>query len=155
MSTFFHHSTLTSRKPHFVFQPFAKWRIEPIGLLPKARGQLKYAVVIIDYYTKLVESEMLAKISEQNMTNFICQFIIPHELVSNNGTRSNNAHLHEVYNDLGIKHIFSSPARLKSIGQVEAINKTINQTLKKKLDKSKGGWVDERPMVLWSYRTSH
>ncbi|KAL5577189.1 hypothetical protein UlMin_018888 [Ulmus minor] len=42
----------------------------------------------------------------------------------------------------------------KSNGQVEAVNKTIKQALKKKLEKSKGAWVDELPLVLWSYRTS-
>ncbi|KAL5582231.1 hypothetical protein UlMin_014673 [Ulmus minor] len=55
---------------------------------------------------------------------------------------------------LGIKKVFSSPAHPKSNGQVEAVNKTIKQTLKKKLEKSKGAWVDELPLVLWSYRTS-
>ncbi|KAL5568915.1 hypothetical protein UlMin_025490 [Ulmus minor] len=83
--------------------PFAKWGIDLIGPLPTARGQLKYAVVAIDYYTKW---------------------------------------------------IFSSPAHPKSNGQVEAVNKTIKYTLKKKLEKSKGAWVDELPLVLWSYRTS-
>ncbi|KAL5571885.1 hypothetical protein UlMin_021482 [Ulmus minor] len=55
---------------------------------------------------------------------------------------------------LEIKKVFSSPAHPKSNGQVEAVNKTIKQTLKKKLEKSKGAWVDELPLVLWSYRTS-
>ncbi|KAL5548397.1 hypothetical protein UlMin_003628 [Ulmus minor] len=55
---------------------------------------------------------------------------------------------------LGIKKVFSSPAHPKSNGQVEAVNKTIKQTLKKKLEKSKGAWVDELPLVLWAYRTS-
>ena len=46
------------------------------------------------------------------------------------------------------------PAYQKSNSQVKAVNKTIKQTLKKKLEKSKGAWVDELPLVLWSYRTS-
>ncbi|KAL5537944.1 hypothetical protein UlMin_045731 [Ulmus minor] len=93
--------------------PFAKWGIDLIGSLPTARGQLKYAVVAIDYYTKWVEAEALAKITEQNVTAFIWKNIV-----------------------------------------FEAVNKTIKQTLKKKLEKSKGAWVDELSLVLWSYRTS-
>ena len=34
------------------------------------------------------------------------------------------------------------------------LNNTIKYTLKKKLEKSKGSWVDKLPLVLWSYRTS-
>ncbi|KAL5571463.1 hypothetical protein UlMin_021060 [Ulmus minor] len=139
--------------------PFAKWGIDLIGPLPTARGQLKYAVVAIDYYTKWVEAEALAKITEQNVTNFIwkhiiCRFGIPRELVSDHGTQFENERLRATCRNLGITKIFSSPAHPKSNGQVEAVNKTIKYTLKKKLEKSKGAWVDELPLVLWSYRTS-
>ncbi|KAL5564753.1 hypothetical protein UlMin_027917 [Ulmus minor] len=139
--------------------PFAKWGIYLIGPLPTARGQLKYAVVVIDYYTKWVKAEALAKITEQNVTNFIWKHIIyrfgiPRELVSDHGTQFENEKLRSICRNLGITKIFSSPAHPKSNGQVEAVNKTIKYTLKKKLEKSKGAWVDELPLVLWSYRTS-
>ncbi|KAL5555089.1 hypothetical protein UlMin_037325 [Ulmus minor] len=139
--------------------PFAKWGIDLIGPLPTARGQLKYVVVAIDYYTKWVEAEALAKITEQNVTSFIwknivCHFGVPRELVSDHGTQFENEKLQSICDRLGIIKVFSSPAHPKSNGQVEAVNKTIKQTLKKKLEKSKGAWVDELPLVLWAYRTS-
>ncbi|KAL5539705.1 hypothetical protein UlMin_045788 [Ulmus minor] len=133
--------------------PFAKWGIDLIGPLPTAREQLKYAVVAIDYYTKWVEAEPLAKITEQNVTNFIwkhiiCRFGIPRELVSDHGTQFENEKLRSICRNLGITKIFSSTAHPKSNGQVEAVNKTIKYTLKKKLEKSKSAWVDELPIVL-------
>ncbi|KAL5550934.1 hypothetical protein UlMin_001110 [Ulmus minor] len=135
------------------------WGIDLIGPLPTARGQLKYAVVAIDYYTKWVEAEALAKITEQNVTafiwkNIVCRFGVPRELVSDHGTQFENEKLQSICDRLGIIKVFSSPAHPKSNGQVEAVNKTIKQTLKKKLEKSKGAWVDELPLVLWAYRTS-
>ena len=51
--------------------PFSKWEIDLISPLPTARGQLKYVVVVIDYYTKWVKTEPLAKIIEHTVTNFI------------------------------------------------------------------------------------
>ncbi|KAL5559099.1 hypothetical protein UlMin_035310 [Ulmus minor] len=101
----------------------------------------------------------LAKIMEQNVTafiwkNIVCHFGVPRELVSDHGTQFENEKLQSICDQLGIKKIFSSPAHPKSNGQVEAVNKTIKQTLKKKLEKSKGAWVDELPLVLWSYRKS-
>ncbi|KAL5547923.1 hypothetical protein UlMin_003154 [Ulmus minor] len=65
-----------------------------------------------------------------------------------------NEKIRSICRNLGITKVFSSPAHPKSNGQVEAVNKTIKYTLKKKLEKSKGAWVDELPLVLWSYRTS-
>lgn len=44
-------------------------------------------------------------------------------------------------------------ARSQTNRQVEAINKTIKHTLKAKLDKTKGDWIDKLPEVLWAYRT--
>ena len=116
-------------------------------------------LVAIDYYTKWVEAEALAKITEQNVTafiwkNIVCRFGVPREVVSDHGTQFENEKLQSICDRLGIIKIFSSPAHPKSNGQVEAINKTIKQTLKKKLEKSKGAWVDELPLVLWAYRTS-
>ena len=40
-------------------------------------------------------------------------------------------------------------------GQVEAVNKIIKSTIKKQLEKAKGGWVDKLPLALWAYRTTH
>jgi hypothetical protein len=38
--------------------------------------------------------------------------------------------------------------------QVEAINKTLMKTLKKKLEDKKGAWIELLPDVLWSYKTT-
>ncbi|KAL5546721.1 hypothetical protein UlMin_006408 [Ulmus minor] len=84
----------------------------------------------------------------------LCRFGVPCELVSDHGTKFENEKLQSICDRLGIIKIFSSPAHPKSNGQVEAVNKTIKQTLKKKLEKSKGAWVDELPLVLWAYRIS-
>ena len=32
--------------------PFAVWGIDLIGWLPKGRGSVQYAVVVVDYFTK-------------------------------------------------------------------------------------------------------
>ncbi|KAL5579879.1 hypothetical protein UlMin_012321 [Ulmus minor] len=60
----------------------------------------------------------------------------------------------EFCDNFGILKTFSTLAHPQSNGQVEMVNKMIKQTLKKKISKLKGGWVDELPLVLWLYRTS-
>ncbi|XP_019190616.1 PREDICTED: uncharacterized protein LOC109185074 [Ipomoea nil] len=51
--------------------PFAKWGIDLVGPLPVAPGSLKFCVVAIDYFTKWIEAEPLATITEYQCRRFL------------------------------------------------------------------------------------
>uniref|UniRef100_A0A2N9E2N4 RNase H type-1 domain-containing protein n=1 Tax=Fagus sylvatica TaxID=28930 RepID=A0A2N9E2N4_FAGSY len=62
--------------------PFAQWGLDIMGPFPVGMKQEKFLVVAIDYFTKWVEAEPLATISEKNVKSFvwkavICRFGIP------------------------------------------------------------------------------
>ncbi|XP_022895251.1 uncharacterized protein LOC111409432 [Olea europaea var. sylvestris] len=65
-----------------------------------------------------------------------------------------NKRMRDLCDELGIKKDFSTPHHPQANGQVEAVNKIIKHTLKRKLDASKGAWVDKLPHVLWAIRTT-
>ena len=57
--------------------------------------QLKFLIIGIDYFTKWVEAEALATITEKDVRSFIwryiiCKYGIPRVLVSENGKQFNN-----------------------------------------------------------------
>ncbi|KAL5551203.1 hypothetical protein UlMin_001379 [Ulmus minor] len=114
---------------------------------------LAHRILRQGYYWPTIQTDSLDFVRKCDKCQ-LCRFGVPRELVSDHGTQFENEKLQSICDRLGIKKVFSSPAHPKSNGQVEAVNKTIKQTLKKKLEKSKGAWVDELPLVLWSYRTS-
>ena len=75
--------------------PFAQWGLDIVGLFPTAVRQLKFLAVGIDNFTKWVETEALATITEKNVQSFVwrcivCRFGIPKVLVLNNGKQFNN-----------------------------------------------------------------
>ena len=75
--------------------PFAQWRLDIIGPFPIAIRQLKFLVVDIDYFTKWVEVETLATITEKNMRSFawrniVCRYGIHRVLVSDNKKQFDN-----------------------------------------------------------------
>jgi len=47
----------------FLSWPFCKWVVDIVGHFPLAPGQLKFLIVAIDYYTKWIEAEAVAKIT--------------------------------------------------------------------------------------------
>ena len=51
--------------------PFAQWGLNIMGPFPMAIKQLKFLVVGIDYFTKWVEAEALAIITEKNIRSFV------------------------------------------------------------------------------------
>ena len=49
-----------------VLWPFAQWGLDIMGPFPIAMRQLKFLMVNINYFTKWVEAEALATITEKN-----------------------------------------------------------------------------------------
>ena len=51
--------------------PFAQWGIGLVGPLPIAKGQVRFAVITVDYFTKWAEAEPLATITEKKIEIFV------------------------------------------------------------------------------------
>ena len=73
-----------------------------MGPFLTAVQQLNFLVVDIDYFTKWVEVEALATITEKNIRSFvwrciICRFGIPRVLVLDNGKRFDNDSFWDFY----------------------------------------------------------
>ena len=128
-----------------------------MGPLPIGKGQSKFIVIAVDYFTKWAEAKPLATITEQKVRNFvwraiICRFGIPIALVSDNGKQFNNPKFMDFSVKLGIRNYYSSLAHPQSNGQAEVTIRTLKAALKTKLDGLKGKWVEYLLEVLWPYR---
>ncbi|KAL0313456.1 UNVERIFIED_CONTAM: Gag-Pol polyprotein [Sesamum radiatum] len=86
------HSPATPMEPVRIACRFDQWGIDIVGPFPPAIAQKKFIIVAVEYFTKWVEAEAVAKISEMEVINFIwknivCRFGIPRVLISDNGTQ--------------------------------------------------------------------
>ena len=93
--------------------PFAQWGIDIVGLLPQGKGQVKFLLVSIDYFTKWVEAKVLSTITEAKIQNFIwkniiCRFGIPRTIILDNEQQFDSQGFRDFYSGLGIKNQFSS-----------------------------------------------
>ena len=94
--------------------PFAQWGIDIVGSLPQDKGQVKFLLVAIDYFTKWVEAEVLAIITEARIRSFvwkniICRFGISRTIITDNGRQFDRQGFRDFCLGLGIKNQFSSP----------------------------------------------
>ncbi|GAV72418.1 rve domain-containing protein [Cephalotus follicularis] len=124
-----------------------------------ATGQRKFLIVAVDYFTKWVEAEPLATITEKNTESFvwkaiICRFGVPRIIVLDNGKQFDCQAFRDFCQEWRIEHRLASVAYPQRNGQAEVINREIISGLKKRLEDSKGRWTEELPSVLWVYRTT-
>ena len=137
--------------------PFAVWGIDLIRPMPTARSAFKYAVVVVNFFTKWAKAKPLAIISSKKVQEFIwkfiiCHFGVPHEIVLDNRTQFDSNEFRDFCDDLGIKKSFSSVDHPQTNGQIEAVNKIIKFNLKMKPEECKGLWAEELLKVLWAYK---
>ena len=106
---------------------FAQWGLDILGPFSMRTRQMKFLMIGIDYFTKWVEVEPLAKISEQNVKSFvqkniIFRFRIPRVLVLDNRRQFDNIPFREFREQLGIKNHYPSPSHPQFNGQAEIAN---------------------------------
>ncbi|VFQ66965.1 unnamed protein product [Cuscuta campestris] len=118
--------------------PFAKFGMDIIGAFPQAQGRKKYVMVAIDYFTKWVEAEAYATITTKQCQRFVWKNIIirfgsPRNIVTDNGPQFRNPGFTKYLEDFGITHNKASVAYPQGNGQVENVNRTIVDVIKKRL----------------------
>jgi len=128
-----------------------------LGPFSPGKGQVKFLIVVIDYFTKWIEAKPLATITAQQVQQFvwkdiICWYGVPHTIITDNGRQFIDKELAKFYTGLDIKHVTSSVEHPQTNGQAEAANKVILVELHKRLDNTKGRWPEELVEVLWAYR---
>lgn len=75
-------------------------------------------------------------------------------MITDNGKQFEARDFQELCLELNIDHQFTSVGHPQTNGLAEVTNRIILQGLKKRLDASKGRWIEELPNVLWSFRTT-
>ncbi|XP_026411168.1 uncharacterized protein LOC113306446 [Papaver somniferum] len=113
-----------------------------------------YLIVATDYFTKWAEVKAVQHIRDKDgftfiFENIICRFGIPAQLVSDNGKQFEGENIEMLLNAFKIKSGKSTPLYPQSNGQAEATNKTIADTLKKKLEGHNKRWCKQVHNAAW------
>ncbi|XP_057530029.1 uncharacterized protein LOC130808593 [Amaranthus tricolor] len=119
--------------------PFDKWGMDLLGPFPPAKGQRKFIIVAIDYFTKYVEAEALSSITDKQVCQFlwrniITRYGIPRVIITDNGRQFVSKNTIQYCDKFHIQIRFSSVSRPQTNGQVESANKEILNGIKKKIE---------------------
>ncbi|MCO5563658.1 hypothetical protein L7F22_017305 [Adiantum nelumboides] len=140
--------------------PFEKWGIDAMGPLPRTANGKLYILVAIDYMTRWVEAQSVAKVNEKTVSKFVythicCRFGTPLEIVSDNGPGFRRGLLTEVCEELKISHRHSTPYYPQSNGLVEKANGIIVGIIRKMVESKPKRWDNFLDGAIWAYRTTY
>jgi len=110
-------------------------------------------VVAIEYSTKWIEAEPVAKVTAKNVLRFfkgniLARFGVPTLVISDNGTQFTDQKFQDYLRNIGIKQSFTSVEHPQANGLAEAANRVILRGIRRRLDKAKTNWAEELHTVL-------
>jgi hypothetical protein len=93
--------------------PLQRWGLDLLGPLPPTQGNLKYVVVVVEYFSKWIEAKPLATITLATVQKFfwlsiICRFEVPKSITIHNGTQFDAETFKTFCSQIGTKIHFAS-----------------------------------------------
>jgi ribonuclease HI len=140
--------------------PLQRWGLDLLGPLPPAQGNLKYVVVVVEYFSKWIEAKPLATITSVTVQKFfwqniVCRFGVPRSITVDNGTQFDVEAFRVFCDRIGTKIHFASVRHPESNGLVERANGIIMMGIMKLIfNLPRGKWLDELIKVVWSHNTT-
>jgi len=144
---------------YLVGAPFERVALDIAGPFPESNCGNKYVLVVMDYFSKWPEvyaipNQEAKTIADVFINNWICRFGVPMELHSDQGRNFESMIFKEVCEKLGIKKTRTTPLHPQSDGMVERFNRTLEEHLKKVVDKNQKDWDEHIALFLMAYRSS-
>jgi transposase InsO family protein len=136
-----------------------RWGLDLLGPLPPAQGSLKYVVVAVEYFSKLIEAKPLATITSATVQKFlwqntVCRFGVPKAIIVDNRTQFDAETFKAFCDQNDTKIHFASVRHSESNGLVERANGIIITGIMKSIfNQPKGKWPDELIKVVWNHNT--
>jgi ribonuclease HI len=140
--------------------PLQRWGLDLLGPLPPAQGNLRYVVVVVEYFSKWIEAKPLAIITSATVQKFfwqniVCRFGVLKAITVDNGTQFDAETFKDLCDQIGTKIYFASVRHPESNGLVEMANGIIMTGIMKLIfNQPRGKWPDELVNVVWSHNTS-
>jgi hypothetical protein len=140
--------------------PLQRWGLDLLRPLPPAQGNIRYVVVVVEYFPKWIKSKPLDTITSATIQMFfwqsvICRFGVPKAITMDNGAQFDSEAFKAFCNQIGMKIHFASVRHPESNGLVERANGIILTGIMKSIfNLKKGKWPDELIKVVWNHNTT-
>jgi putative transposase len=156
---------ISRHKPHGHLHPieppseiFHMVELDFWGPVQESNNGNKYVLVLSDYLSKFVAAKGLPACTAQLAAEFVVEtaltFVVPSQLLTDNGTHFKNELFQCLSKILRFKHILSTPYHPQTNGQTERWNATMRSKLAILCQNNEVNWDYFLPGVVHAYNTS-
>lgn len=108
-------------------RPWQKLAIDIVGPIEKAPQECRYAITLVDYFSKWPEVKFSREVTTRSVTNFLLQVFsregYPDEVVADNGSQFSSREVARFFKEREIRLTHSSVYYPQANGQVERFNR--------------------------------
>ena len=126
-------------------EPFSRWGIDFIGILPRTSDGNRFIITAVDYCTKWPLAKAVTNATAEVVTKFIeeeiiAAFGIPDEIISDRGTAFNSSLVEQYLENARVKHIMTSAFHPRTNGVTERFNGVLGNMIKKHINIRRDDW---------------
>jgi len=128
------------------------------GPLPRSSLQNKYALVVVDHFTKWVEifplrTQEATEVAKRLM-KVVCRFGIPDQILTDQGTNFQAELLEEIWNLLDVHKTRTTPYHPQCDGQSERFMRTIKEMITSYVSENQRDWDAKLEILTFAYNTA-
>jgi hypothetical protein len=124
--------------------PFELITADSTGPLPPTANRNRYILVVVDHFTKFVQAYALrdqtAPTFAECLVNYFFTFGLPTSILTDQGPSFQSNLLREIYIQLDINQLRTTPYHPETDGQTERMNQTIKQMIRTTVEDHQEDW---------------
>ena len=146
-------------KPIICLTPFEIVAIDILGPFPLSSNKKKYIIIMIDLYSRYLETEAVYDIKGKTVAKFFVERAVlrhgsPKRILSDNAQNFNAEFLNEVFNMLSTKHIRTTSYRPQCNGGAERVCRTITDMIACYVSTNQRDWSYFLKFLAFAYNSA-
>ena len=143
--------------------PEGVWQLLTIDfhgpISPTTKNGNKYIISLTDVLSKFVITKATRDCTATTAARFIIDEVIlkygtPKCILTDNGTHFTASMMSELFNKIGVTHLYSTPYHPMTNGQIERYNATMDSKIAALSNEKRTDWDEQLPFVTFNYNTN-
>lgn len=143
-------------KPPIMDRPFERIAVDMVGPLPLTQRKNRFVLVVCDMATRFPEAVAMPTMEAERVATALLDIFsrhgIPDEILSDRGTNFMSVLMKRLCEQLGIRHIKTTPYHPQTNGVVERFNGSLKAMMRRCCQGDLKNWDSYLPMLLFAYR---